>query len=45
MKRLRRWLLDCLEALFEDDRNLAQRQRDHEDNQKCFLSYLRGGKR
>ena len=33
MKRLWRFILNCLEALADDDRNVAQRQRDHEDNQ------------
>lgn len=44
MRKFWRWVLDCLEALADDDRNTAQRQRDHEDAQKRFLSYLGSGK-
>jgi hypothetical protein len=44
MRTFWRWLLDCLEALADDDRNTAQAARDHENAQKRFPSYLGSGK-
>lgn len=40
MRAVWRFILECLEALADDDRNTEQRRRDHEDAQKRFLSYL-----
>jgi hypothetical protein len=45
MTRIWRFIRDCLEALVDDDRNIAQRQRDHEDALQKWLSYLGSGKR
>lgn len=44
MRWLWRFILDCLEALAEDDRNLAQKQRDWQDARDRWLSYLGSGK-
>ena len=45
MRKFWRFLLQCIEALAEDDYNLDQKRRDWEDKQKRHLSYLGSGKR
>jgi hypothetical protein len=40
LKSLWHFVLDSLEALADDDRNIARRQRDHEDAQKRWFSFL-----